>query len=88
MRPDTPIGEYRRRPDAGVLAAELHPIDAEEIAVWCGGELQDDSSIALRTAHGRVICEVGDFVVRDVDGDFYPCSAAVFRRSYLPVTGG
>jgi hypothetical protein len=86
MRADTPIGEYRRRPDAGVLAAELHPIDAQEIAVWCGGELQDDSSIALQTEHGRVVVEVGDFVVRDVAGDFYPCSAKVFRRSYVAVT--
>lgn len=47
--------------------------------------LLDGTCLLISTAHGVVKAFPGDWVVRGVYGDLYPCGKDVFLRSYEPV---
>ncbi len=67
------------------------PAVAEELATWCGGELevaQDEAvppTIWVPTVKGPRPAAVGDWIVRRASGDYYPCTAAVFEARHEPV---
>jgi len=57
-----------------------------EIATWCGGRLSEDAVdnpiIVVHALGGDVIAEEGDWIVRGVEGEFYPCKDSIFRATY------
>jgi hypothetical protein len=49
----------------------------------------DDAEIGciIQTPSGDVLARQGDYIVRDVQGNFYPCVATVFAATYDEVAG-
>lgn len=43
-----------------------------------------DRAIIIPTLEGRMRCEVGDWIIRGIRGEFYPCKHDIFERSYEP----
>jgi hypothetical protein len=37
------------------------------------------------TLHGEVRADLGDWIIKGVKGDFYPCKPDVFKKTYDPV---
>lgn len=48
----------------------------------CGG---DDSRIAIETREGVMQCNKGDWIIKGVKGEFYPCKPDIFEATYEPV---
>lgn len=48
-------------------------------------EPMQPSHIAIRTPEGTMRAERGDWVIRGVLGEIYPCKSAVFDATYEPV---
>ena len=48
-------------------------------ACWCG---QAGSYFCLDTTEGRMHICLGDWLMMDANGDFYPCKPDVFARTY------
>lgn len=51
--------------------------------------LQPLPEITIQTLEGNMICNIGDWVIRGTEGEFYPCKDSVFQRKYrryLPVS--
>lgn len=40
------------------------------------------TSLAIKTLEGTMIAQVGDFIIRGVDGEFYPCKPDIFEKTY------
>ncbi|AAY24935.1 ORF 9 [Haloarcula hispanica virus SH1] len=40
--------------------------------------------VTVRTSHGPVEAEGGDYLCISADGDLYPCSAETFEKQYEP----
>lgn len=55
--------------------------DLEQVARWCGGEVMM-VSIEIPTLEGRMIANPGDWIIKGVAGEFYPCKDAIFRETY------
>lgn len=65
------------------------------VAEWCGGvylEVDDVSepmgvkrSVQIPTLEGTMTASVGDWVIRGVKGEFYPCKPDVFEQTYQEV---
>ncbi len=36
---------------------------------------------------GHVVC-VGDYIIKGVEGEFYPCKPDIFKKTYKPEDGG
>ena len=44
-------------------------------------------NLIIPTLEGDHLCSVGDFIVRGVKGEFYPCKPDIFQMTYEPVKG-
>lgn len=87
-------GKYRKKPVV-VEAWRVTPENVREVAVWCGGRVVEvekpgdpsDVYVALKipTLEGVMTAETyhgGDWVIRGVQGEFYPCKPDIFEATY------
>ena len=76
--------KYRRRP-IEVEAVRWTGDNFDEVAEFVNGEAiyQDaESNWVVATPHGAVLADLGDWIVKDVRGQFYPCVDEVFAETY------
>lgn len=64
--------------------------DASRIIDWIlanGGTARyhDNPSIAIDTLEGIITASPGDFIIKGVQGEFYPCKPDIFKATYEPV---
>lgn len=63
----------------------------EELKVFLGQDFlphNETGDIYIRTAEGDMIARPGDYIIKGLINEFYPCKAAVFERSYEEVPVG
>ena len=44
--------------------------------------------IRIQTLEGVMTASVGDWIIRGVKGEFYPCKPDIFDATYEPANGG
>ena len=58
-------------------------VDSKEVAYWCGGtDVGFTDSIKIPTLEGTMVALRGDWIIRGVKGEFYPCKAEIFEATY------
>lgn len=91
--------KYRKKPvvvEAELFTERATPGRGETIAQWCGGRFNTDvsprdhtdvhNSISIPTLEGTMTAQEGDYVIRGVQGEFYPCKPDIFEATYEPIT--
>ncbi len=81
------MAKYRKKPVI-IEARELEYTQSsrDEIAGWCSGIThQHLSGITIRTLEGDHYAQVGDFIIKGVSGEFYPCKPDIFWQTYEKV---
>lgn len=48
----------------------------------------EDFCVVIPTLEGDMRAERGDYIIRGIKGEFYPCKPDIFEASYDPVGGG
>lgn len=48
----------------------------------CGGELLKDGELYIKTLEGTHHAKVGDYIIKGVAGEFYPCKPDIFNKTY------
>jgi len=51
------------------------------------GWLFHDGEIVIPTLEGNMKASDGDWIIRGVSGEFYPCKPDIFEKTYDPVEG-
>jgi hypothetical protein len=76
------MGFYRKLP-VTIEAREYtrNGLEAERVAKWCGGQ-QTDEGIIIKTLEGDHLGNYGDFIIKGVNGEFYPCKPEIFWKTY------
>lgn len=46
----------------------------------------DDGHVTIRTLEGDMIAMPGDWIIKGVKGEFYPCKPDIFEATYEPVS--
>lgn len=46
--------------------------------------IEDDKSLTIKTLEGNHRADIGDFVLKGVAGEFYPCKPDIFAATYEP----
>lgn len=82
---------YRKKP----VVIEAMQFDgtlegATRVVVWAGGNLvaseeRGVASIEIPTLEGTLTASSGDWVIRGVKGELYPCKPDIFEATYEPV---
>ena len=80
--------KFRKKPvviEAFQLSSKNHELKYFED--WCGEVgfhrwTPKDGAIAIDTLEGVMIARVGDWIIRGVQGEFYPCKPDIFAATY------
>lgn len=49
------------------------------------GPLGQSGSLRITTLEGDMECKLGDWIIKGVNGEFYPCKPDIFAKTYEPV---
>ena len=67
----------------------MHLLDsnARLVAEWCGGLLvrradNFEPSIQIMTLEGIMTARCGDYIIKGVHDEFYPCAPTIFEKTY------
>jgi hypothetical protein len=91
------IGKYRKKPV--VIEAECFTLETwKKIEDWSDKKARaignwkhenDVLCMRIKTLEGTMTAELGDWIIRGVKGEFYPCKPDVFEATYeLAADGG
>ena len=82
---------YRKKPVV-IQAWRFTPAEADDIAAWCGGRVIAEAKpsdptdvywgLDIPTLEGVMRASIGDYVIRGVKGEFYPCKPVIFNATY------
>jgi hypothetical protein len=81
--------KYRKKPvviEARIFAGT--ELEMEDVAVWCDGlflKMGGRHYCVIATLEGDMQADVGDWIIRGVKGEFYPCRDDIFRMTYEEV---
>lgn len=84
--------KYRKRPvEIEAMHYDGTPATCRPIHDWLGIEhggtdCDCDAGIYIDTLEGQMHVSVGDYVIRGVQGEFYPCKPDIFEATYEAVT--
>ncbi len=39
-------------------------------------------NLIISTLEGEMLCSVGDYIIKGINGEFYPCKPDIFEQSY------
>lgn len=76
---------YTKKP----VQIEAHCITSfnlSNVADWCNGsvamDVEGNAVILIRTLEGEMQARFGDYVIKGVKGEFYPCKPDIFHLTY------
>ena len=67
-----------------VEAVQYNGNNVQEILNFCGGAVvvRMLSEITIKTLEGPLHVSEGDFIIKGVEGEFYPCKPDIFEKTY------
>ena len=75
---------YRKKPVE--IEAIQYNNNKAEIEEFVGKELKEDSgSLVISTLEGDMKAMPGDYIIRGVSGEYYPCKPDIFEMTYEEV---
>lgn len=74
---------YRTKP-CEIEAIEWTGNNIIELLDWGQGKIlwNDADGLYIDTLEGRLKANVGDFIIKGLRGEFYPCKPDVFHKKY------
>ena len=89
---------YRKRP-VEVAAIQYNGFNADEIDTFVGHKLHRDiidtayqagaappvMRLVISTPEGDMTASPGDWIIKGVKGEYYPCKPDIFQQTYEPV---
>ena len=51
-------------------------------AAWKAGKCDPSVYMEIKTLEGNHKCSIGDYIIKGVQGEFYPCKPDIFKKTY------
>ena len=82
--------KYRKKP-VEIEAIEWTGHNHNEIRDFCGEgaslvETGGIHSLSIHTLEGTMHASVGDYIIKGVRGELYPCKPDIFKQTYDPIS--
>ncbi|MFD1431223.1 hypothetical protein [Lacticaseibacillus yichunensis] len=84
------MAKYRKKPVV-VDAWKIVPIDIDSVVpVWLFNAManhevnEHGEGYIIQTLEGEMIASPGDYIIRGVMGELYPCKPDIFKATYEP----
>ena len=81
--------KYVKKPIV-IEAVQYNGNNVQEILNFCGGTVVVGmlNEITIKTLEGPLHVSEGDFIIKGVEGEFYPCKPDIFEKTYDVVEDG
>ena len=88
------MAKYRKKPVVIEAIQYKGEENIKNVFKWI--DLENDSreqiylekdELFIKTLEGDMKVDVGDFIIKGVNGEFYPCKPDIFEKTYEPVEG-
>lgn len=77
--------KYRKKPVV-IEAIQYNGDNYNEISNFTGNKsllgLKQSNEIIINTLEGNMIASVGDYIIKGIKGEFYPCKPDIFELTY------
>lgn len=77
--------KYRKKP-AVIDAIEWIGSNVDEVVEFMKSSyssiFDDSQNLTIHTLEGDMKANIGDFIIRGVDGEYYPCKPEIFNKTY------
>ena len=89
---------YRKKPvvieafllnERGLVAEDWFwdAVTRNDIITHCFGKHEPEPAwCEIKTLEGVMVAKAGDYIIRGVNGEIYPCKADIFHKTYDDVT--
>ena len=84
------MAKFRKKPVV-IEAHQLTVDNMEFVEAWCRGSIKgiklpvEDRCIDIQTLEGEMRANIGDYVIKGIQGEFYPCKPDIFEATYEAV---
>ncbi|OZE90177.1 hypothetical protein CH298_13360 [Rhodococcoides fascians] len=81
-----PVQTFRKKP-VEIQAIQLGALNAAAVESFVGGDLANhpEGGVMIATLEGSMRARLGDWIIRGVKGEFYPCKPDIFAATYESV---
>jgi hypothetical protein len=85
------IHKFKKRPVV-IEAVRLSEDNLEQVEKWCKGSIKGiklpryQQVIDIQTLEGEMRATIGDWIIRGIKGEFYPCKNEIFMDCYEEVS--
>lgn len=80
------IKKYKKKP-VTIEAIQWTGKNLSEIDNFMGGTVENKgATLVIYTLEGDMEASIGDYIIKGVNGEFYPCKPDIFAKTYEEVT--
>jgi hypothetical protein len=77
--------QYRKKPVViDAIELKFSTESQDEIIQWSNNTIQKglDGGLRIPTLEGIMVANTGDYIIRGVKGEYYPCKPDIFKMTY------
>ncbi len=79
--------QYRKKPVV-VEAMQYTGDNGADVCLFVGyADRNEKNQFVISTLEGRMLADVGDFIIKGIQGEFYPCKPDIFEQTYELIKG-
>lgn len=76
------VKQYRKKP-VSIYALQYAGNNQEDICKFVGeNSYMAGNRVIIKTLEGDMTCSIGDYVIKGINGEFYPCKPDIFEKTY------
>ena len=77
------VRNYRKKPVI-VQAIQWNDFNLDKVLKFTGTEatLKSRNTLLVETLEGIMQASIGDFIIKGIKGEFYPCKEDIFKKTY------
>lgn len=80
------IKKFRKKP-VTIEAIQWLGTNLSEIDDFAGGSIANKgTTLVIHTLEGDMEASISDYIIKGVNGEFYPCKPDIFAKTYEEIT--
>lgn len=77
--------KFRKKPVV-IEAVQWFGFNYNEVTQFKGGYAEyEGGKVVIQTLEGEMRASVGDWIIKGINGEFYPCKPDIFEKTYESV---
>jgi len=77
-----PARQYRKKPVV-IEALQYAGDNGADVGLFVGyADVNEHGQFVISTLEGKMCADPGDFIIKGVQGEFYPCKPGIFEATY------